>query len=113
LLAGEFASPVYHDGKLYGLTSRALICLDAKKDGEELWRVGVDGKFDGSPVLAGGKLYAVTRKGRTYVFDLADKGKILARNEIEDTIQATPAIANGCIYLRSDKHLYCVGPRKK
>ena len=27
-------------------------------------------------------------------------------------LQATPAIANGCIYLRSDKWLYCVGAKK-
>lgn len=108
----EYASPVYHDGKLYGLTAAALICMDAK-DGEELWRLRVDGNFDGSPVIANGHLYAVTRKGRTYVVSLADKGKVVARNELDDTIQATPAIANGCVYLRSDKYLYCIGPQKK
>jgi hypothetical protein len=32
-----------------------------------------------------------------------------SRHQIDDTIQATPAIANGCIDLRSDKYLYCVG----
>jgi len=114
LLAAEYASPVYHDGKLYGLTSRALICLDARNEGEELWRVNVgDQKFDGSPVIADGHLYAVTRAGRTYVADLAARGKIIARNDLEETIQATPAVANGCVYLRSDKYLYCIGPAKK
>jgi len=112
LLGGEYATPVYHDGRLYGVTAAAVICLDAKK-GEELWRLRVDGKFDGSPVIANGHLYATNRKGRTYVVSLAGKGKVVARNEIDDTILATPAIANGCIYLRSDKYLYCVGAEKK
>lgn len=107
LIEREYASPVYHEGKLYGLTKSALICLDAV-EGTELWRSKVDGNFDGSPVIADGHLYAVTRSGRTYVADLAAKGKVVARNELDDTIQATPAFANGCLFLRSDKYLYCI-----
>jgi len=38
---------------------------------------------------------------------------VIARNDLEDNILATPAVANGCIYLRSDKYLYCVGPKRE
>jgi outer membrane protein assembly factor BamB len=111
-LAAGFPSPVYHDGRLYALTDVAAICVNAA-DGKELWRQRIDGPFWGSPVIGDGKLYAVNRKGRTTVVQLGDKPKVLARNDVGDTINATPAIANGCIYLRSDKALYCIGPKKE
>jgi outer membrane protein assembly factor BamB len=107
---GTFASPVYSKGRLYGLTAAALLCLDGA-DGKEVWRQRVEGPFWGSPVIADGKLYAVNTKGRTFVVQLGDKPKLLARNDLEDTINATPAVANGRIYLRSDKFLYCIGPK--
>ncbi len=110
VVTGGYASPVYHRGRIYGLTKNAVVCLSAS-DGSELWRERVNGPFDGSPVIANNKLYAVNGKGLTYVIELGEKPTIIARNDIADTIQATPAIANGCIYLRSDKYLYCVGPK--
>lgn len=107
-----YASPVLHAGRVYRLSQVALLCFDAAT-GKELWRERITGPFDGSPVIAGNRLYAVNNKGRTTVIELGDKkGSVLARNDIDDTIQATPAIANGCIYLRSDKYLYCIGPKK-
>jgi outer membrane protein assembly factor BamB len=109
-IAGGFSSPVYHKGRLYGLAGVTVNCLDAS-DGKEIWRQRVDGPFWGSPVIADGKLYVVSNKGRTSVVQLGDKPKLLARNDLDDTIHATPAIANGCIYLRSDKYLYCIGPK--
>ncbi len=111
-VTSSYPSPVYHRGHVYGLTSAAAVCLSAA-DGTEVWRQRVDGPFAGSPVIADGKLYAVNEKGRTCVVDISgEKPKLLARNDLEDTILATPAVANGAIYLRSDKYLYCVGAKK-
>jgi outer membrane protein assembly factor BamB len=110
-LTSGYSSPIYYKGRLYGLTAVAAVCVDPR-DGSEVWKQRVDGPFWSSPVLADGKLYAVSNKGRTSVVQLGDKPKLLARNDLDDTINATPAIANGCIYLRSDKYLYCVGPAK-
>ena len=39
--------------------------------------------------------------------------KVLATNDLKDTILATPSIANGSIYLRSDKFLYRIVQSKK
>jgi outer membrane protein assembly factor BamB len=111
-ITGGYPSPVYHRGQLYGLTNAAVVCLSAA-DGKEVWRQRVEGPFAGSPVIADGRLYAVNQKGRAFVVDVSgEKPKLLARNDVEDTILATPAIANGGIYLRSDKWLYCVGAKK-
>ncbi len=111
-IAAGFPSPVYSEGRLYGLTDVAVNCVNAA-DGKEIWRQRIDGPFWGSPVIADGKLYAVNNRGRTTVIQLGDKPKVLARNDLDDAINATPAIAGGCIYLRSDKYLYCVGGKKE
>lgn len=110
-ITGGFASPVYHKGFLYGVTSAAVVCLSAR-DGKEAWRQRIEGPFDGSPIVADGKLYAVNRKGRTFVVALGENPRVIARNDLEDTIITTPAVANGCIYLRSDKFLYCIGAKQ-
>jgi outer membrane protein assembly factor BamB len=110
-ISGGFASPVFHRGHIYGVTRAAVVCLSAK-DGTEVWRQRIDGDFESSPVIANGKLHAVNNKGRTFIIELGDKPKIVARNDLDDKIQATPAVANGCIYLRSDKYLYCIGEKK-
>jgi len=104
-----YTSPIYHDGKVYGVTRTGVICVSAA-DGSVLWQERIEGPFAGSPILADGKLYAVNEEGLTTVLDIrGEKPKVLATNALEDKILATPSVANGKIYLRSDKALYCIG----
>ena len=111
VFGGGYPSPVYHAGRVYGLASVNVQCVSAA-DGKEVWKQRAFGPFSASPVIGDGKLYAVNSKGLTTVVGLGDKPTLLAKNDLDDTILATPAIANGCIYLRSDKFLYCVGAKK-
>ncbi len=52
------------------------------------------------------------KEGDTSVVQLGDKPKILANNALKEPLLATPAIANGAIYLRTEKHLYCIAAKK-
>jgi hypothetical protein len=63
-------------------------------------------------VLADGKLYVVAEDGATTVIEIGDKPKVLATNALGETILATPAVAGGAIFLRSDQHLWCIGAKK-
>jgi outer membrane protein assembly factor BamB len=105
-----YTSAVYHDGKIYGLSQTGVTCRDAK-DGKELWKQRADGPFSASPVIADGKMYVVSEDGKTTVIKLDDKHEVLAVNRVGETILATPAIADGAIFLRSDKYLYCIGKK--
>ncbi len=106
-----YTSPVYYRKKLYLLTNTNVTAVNALT-GEEGWKQRVDGPFAATPVVADGKLYAVNEKGTTFVIALGDQPKILATNKLDDTILATPAIAGGAIYLRSDGFLYCIDGKK-
>jgi hypothetical protein len=63
-----------------------------------------------SPVAADGKMYFTRRNGEVYVFALGREFKQLAVNKFagEADYSATPAIADGQIFIRSSKKLYCV-----
>ena len=67
-----------------------------------------------SPVNIGGKIYAQTRYNGLMVFNPGDKMDLVEQNEFDDASQfnASPAVDNGQLFLRSDKFLYCVEQQK-
>lgn len=60
-------------------------------------------------MIADGKLYIVTEKGTTYVVKTGDKYDLLSKNTLNETVYATPAIADGHLFIRGMKSLYCLG----
>ena len=76
---------------------------------------GFGGTDYGSPVIADGKLYFVARNGDAYVLEAGKEFKQLAVNRVTkepEDFSATPAISGGEIFIRSNKHLYCVSAKK-
>ena len=64
-----------------------------------------------SPVIADGKLYYLKGNGETYVLGIGEKFEQLAVHRLtedSETFGGTPAVSNGRLFIRSDKHLYCV-----
>lgn len=100
--------PIYHDGLVYTVREGVVDCIDAAT-GEQLYseRVG-QGKHRASPVLADGKLYVVARPGTIAVLKAGRKFEKLAANTLKDEFTASPAIANGRIYLRGFDSLYAI-----
>jgi hypothetical protein len=64
-----------------------------------------------SPILADGKLYYVARDGRTVVLAAKPKFEQIATNNLRDgsLFNAGFSVADGRLYLRNDKYLYCFG----
>jgi outer membrane protein assembly factor BamB len=104
-------SPIVHNGRAYTLKSPAiLVCGDAT-DGKVLWqlRLKAEGQQWSSPVIAGNHLYLVNYAGLVQVVELGEQGKLLEEtSQIDPKILATPAVADGAIYFRSDRHLWKV-----
>ncbi len=68
------------------------------------------GDYYASAVAADGKAYIASEQGVVVVFDAAeDTLNVLARNNLAETILATPAIVDGQIYLRTATSLYAFG----
>jgi len=71
------------------------------------------GKIYASPVLVDGKLYYVSRAGGVFVIAAKPEFEQLAHNELGDPsiFDASPAIVDGQLLLRSNRYLYCIGTR--
>ena len=112
LRAGGYPTPLYYRGRVYSVNSTGILtCADAK-DGKVLWQERAKGPVSASPVAGNDRIYVVSEKGATTVIKAGDKPTIEATNDLGEEFLATPAIANGCIFLRSDGKLYCIGARK-
>ncbi|HUP81238.1 MAG TPA: hypothetical protein VM260_21990, partial [Pirellula sp.] len=152
----RFASPILYDDRLYYVSTKLLVCLNAKthdKIFEGRMKMisgelapepsgfggggggggpggggfgggrggrggggGFGGGTDyGSPIIADAKLYFTARNGDTYVFTAGKEFNQLAVNRVTtdtEDFSATPAVSNGEIFIRSNKHLYCVSSKK-
>ena len=111
----KVATPLYHDGLLYWIDQTGVAtCLKADSGevvySERLELAGAGDKVYASLVLAGDKLYGVTRRDGTLVFPIGPKFNKLAQNRLDPSMcNATPAIVDGRLLLRSDQFLYCIG----
>jgi outer membrane protein assembly factor BamB len=68
--------------------------------------------FTSSPVAAGGHLYITNEEGHSYVLALGAEYKLLAENDLGETVMATPAIAGSDLYIRGGKHLFAIGEKQ-
>lgn len=100
------------DGKrVYLFNDQGIVsCLDAVSGGLR-WRERTDAKLFGSPVLIGDRLYCASREGKMLVLAAADKYRLLARFDLDEPTQSTPAVANGRMYLRTSTHVRAIGKK--
>jgi outer membrane protein assembly factor BamB len=102
---------------IYGVTDLGLAICHVARTGEEVWRERLtprqDIGFTASPILVDGKVYAIDKNGSVYVFEAAPKFKLLARNKVGESVSATPAVADNRLYIRGDKHLFCIAKTQR
>jgi outer membrane protein assembly factor BamB len=60
-------------------------------------------------VAGDGKIYFANESGRVTVVRAGAKFEVLARNDVGELVVASPALSQGCLFLRGDRHLYCIG----
>ncbi len=103
-------SPLVYLGKVYSTNGNGVVSCANAKTGKLLYKESLKGAFSASPVAGDGKVYLLNETGICTVIDgTADTFEILASNELGGETLGTPAIANGRIYIRTDKTLYAIG----
>jgi outer membrane protein assembly factor BamB len=105
-------SPILYGDYLYLTTDRGILtCIDAKT-GEvkyEGGRIPIPATFTASPVAFEGKILMTSEDGDTFIVKSGPKHEILGTNSIGEPVYASPAIADGRIFIRGEKNLYCIG----
>ena len=106
------SSPIFLDGILYTIKDGGIFtALDSLK-GTVLKQGRITGALDkyyASPVAADGKIYLASLKGRVSTILPGEEWQILAVNDFQESIYATPAISQGVIYIRTLNALYAIG----
>lgn len=80
--------------------------------GELIWSDRVQGAFYSSPAWINNRLYNVTKSGDVIVLAAGDKFELLGRVPLGEKCYASPAVANGTLYLRTVSHLFSIGGRR-
>ncbi len=103
---------IYVSPHLFSITEGGVAMCQKGETGEIVWQERVGGTHSASPVLADGKIYFTSEKAETTVIEAGPQFKVLARSALDEKCQASLAVSNGQIFLRTEKHLFCIGARK-
>jgi outer membrane protein assembly factor BamB len=96
---------------LFAVTDGGMAtCLKADS-GEIVWQERVGENFSASPVATASELFFLSDNGDMTVVAAAPEFKILAKNQLGEKLQSTPALARGHIFIRTEKSLFCIGPK--
>jgi len=105
----DVPTPLIHKGLAYlCMANGNLHCLEAKT-GKELYKsLTHRNRHRGSPVYADGHLYLTSRDGVVSVVKVGREFKLVAQNDLEESLSASPAISGGTLYLRSYDALWAI-----
>jgi outer membrane protein assembly factor BamB len=108
-----YSSPLIYEGKVFALGAQGFVsCADAKT-GKLLYKERAKGAFSASPVAGDGKVYCLNETGSCLVIDAkSDSYDVIAINDLGEGTLGTPAIANGMIYIHTEKALYAISREK-
>lgn len=112
----HIVSPLVVDGRMFLIKKGGISSAFDIKDGKAIWerkRIGVGGTYLAAPVYGDGKIYVTSETGTVTVLESGPKLKVLARNDMQEPIAATPAIVDGQLFLRTRTKLYCIADSPK
>jgi outer membrane protein assembly factor BamB len=106
-------SLLYVSPHLYAITDNGIARCFHGSTGAVIWTSRVGGNFCASPVYGDGKIYLLDEEGTTTVIRAGGEFEILAKNQLGERCQASPAISQGNLFVRGESHLYCVGAQPR
>jgi outer membrane protein assembly factor BamB len=109
----EISSALIYGKRIYQVRSGGLLVCRRQETGEIVYeeRLGAHGGYFASPVAADGRIYMASDQGVVTVIRAGDDFVELARNELGESVKATPALAKDTIIVRSAGHLWAFSQR--
>lgn len=84
-----------------------LTCIELAT-GEPLWTKRVSGKYYSSPILLGDRLLSISIEGEAVMVSAGREFRELGRTQLAEACQATPAVADGRLFVRTESTLMCL-----
>jgi outer membrane protein assembly factor BamB len=105
----QLLTPVIKDGLIFTVnTKNRIMCIEAVT-GEEIWSTYVTSNYNASPIYVNGNIWFFSVKGEVLVIKASRKYEIVAQNQMDSGIWATPAILRNSVIMRTQKYLYRIG----
>lgn len=102
-------SPLLHDGLIYVMEDNGVAsCFDCAT-GETIWKERIGGKYSASPILIDGRIFFSSHEGKVTVIQAGKECQVVAENQLEGQIMASPAVVDNSLVLRTDQAMYRIG----
>ncbi|MDF1546191.1 MAG: PQQ-binding-like beta-propeller repeat protein [Bacteroidales bacterium] len=105
----DVPSPVATKDYLFSATSYGVVVCYEAKTCKKLWEQEFGNGFYSSPMMVGGRIYLFDRKGVAHIFSASGTYKSLGEPKLGEDVVSTPAFADGQLFIRGSKNLYCIG----
>ncbi len=101
-------SLLYVKPHLFAITDGGVASCMKAETGEIVWQERVGGNFSASPVAAEGRICFLGDNGETTVIAASSEFKVLAKNPLGEKVQASTAVSQGQLFIRTEKNLFCI-----
>jgi outer membrane protein assembly factor BamB len=98
-------TPIMWQDHAYLWCDRGFVCCVEAATGTTVWTERIGGNYSGSPVLIDGWMYCMSEEGDVVVLKASPEFEEPSRSPLGDGSHATPAVANGRLYLRGFSRL--------
>jgi outer membrane protein assembly factor BamB len=102
-------SPLLVGTALFMLEDKGVLSWINATTGEAITNDRVTGNYWASPLLAQDRIYCFSQEGRVTVLQANESLKVLAINQLDEGMNASPAVCGNRLILRTFKHVYCIG----
>jgi len=104
-------SSVAYQGFVYTLTETGILNRYDAKTGKQTYKTRIDPAataFTTSPWAYNGKLFCLSEEGQTFVVNTGEEFQLSHVNELDDFAQASPALVNDRLLIRTEHRLYSI-----
>jgi outer membrane protein assembly factor BamB len=112
----DLPSPILQNKCVVVLGMKAIATGYDATTGKQLWKSRLGGNYSASPIAVNGLVYAAAEDGTVSVLKVGENCEVVAKNRLDASVdeifRSSMAVSDGQLFLRSNKHLYCVGTRE-
>ena len=112
---GYMCTPLVYRGILYIVKYNGVLSAYDEKTGDVKFQqrlAGGTSAFTSSPIAADGKIYLASEEGHVFVLKAGPAFEVLAENDMTESVLSTPAITEGALLYRTQKHVISVRENK-
>jgi len=111
-MASYVPSPIASGHWFFVVSDGGIASCWEARTGKLMWKHRLGAHHSASPVSADGNLYFTADNGDTYVLKAAPEFRLLSQNPLGEDCRASPAVSQGQLFIRTLRHVYCIGDSK-